>query len=171
MHRKANNDIFSILWHQLCSLFPPLGVLVAVLDGCTVGTTWELPSLLWDARGLSNQSGVWCKMNSWHRKLSLLRVLNLVSMRLIHQAPGGCARWRLGCFVFVTQQTAGYESKSSYPSSWTKKLQELKYIYPFFPPTPPLSVPPIWNTLPASWTISTSCDLHKTMPFVPKHTW
>jgi len=39
----------------------------------------------------------------------------------------------------------------------------------FFPPTPPFSFLPIWNTPPASWTISTSRDLHRTMPLVPKH--
>jgi len=51
MHRKANKDVFSILWHQLRVLCPLLCMLVAVLDGCTVGKNWELLSLLWDARG------------------------------------------------------------------------------------------------------------------------
>jgi len=38
-HRKANNEIISILRHQLLVLFPLLGVLAAVLHGCTVGST------------------------------------------------------------------------------------------------------------------------------------
>jgi len=84
--------------------FPLLGVLVALLDPCTVGTTWELLRLLWDARGLSGKHGVCCKSNGWHRELSSPRVLNLVLRLLIHQVPGGCVRWRLGRFVLVNQQ-------------------------------------------------------------------
>ena len=99
-----NNDTISILWHLLRVLFPLLGMLVAMLDGCTVGTTWDLPSLPWDAPGLSSESGVWCKTNAWHHKLLSLRVLNLVLRVLIHQVPGGCARWRQSHFVHINQQ-------------------------------------------------------------------
>jgi len=65
-HCKVNNDIFSILQHQLHVLFPPLGVLVAILNGYTVWITWELLSLLRDAQGLRGKSGVWCKSNARH---------------------------------------------------------------------------------------------------------
>jgi len=166
----ANNDVFSFLWHQLHVRFPPLGVLLAVLDDCTVWTTWEQRSVLRDARGLTRRSGVGCKSNAPCCKLSSPRVQHLVSRLVIHDVPGGCARWRLGHFVFVNQHNAGYGSKSSYLSSWTKKSQELEYIYPFIPPTPSFSFPILLNTPPASWTISTSWDWHKTMPLVPKHT-
>jgi len=81
-----------------------------MLDGCTVGTTWELLSLLRDARGLSAISGMRCQSNAQYRKLSSPRVLNLVSRLLIHEVPGGCARWRLGRFVFINERNAGYES-------------------------------------------------------------
>jgi len=81
-----------------------------VLDGCTVGTTWELLSLLRDARGLSGKSGMRCQSNARGRKLCSPRVLNLVSRLLIYEVPGGCARWRLGRFVFINQRNAGYES-------------------------------------------------------------
>ena len=103
-HRKANNNIFSILSHQLRVLFPLLGVFVAVFDGCTVRTTWDLLSLLWDARGLSSKSGVWCKSSAWYCKLSSPLVLNRVSTHISYQVPGGCARWRLAFFVFINQQ-------------------------------------------------------------------
>jgi len=152
-HRKSNNDVFSILSHQLCVLFPPLGVLVAVSDGCTVDITWELLSLLWDARGLDSESGMWCKRNARHCKLSSPRVLILVSRLVIHEVPGGCARTTLGHFVCVNQQNAEYESKVSYLTSWTKKSPELEYLYPFFPPTPSFSFPPVFYTPPASRTI------------------
>ena len=32
----------------------------------------------------------------------------------IYEVPSGCARWRLGRFVFIKQQNAGYESNVSY---------------------------------------------------------
>ena len=150
-------------------LFPQLGVLVALLNGCTVGTTWERLSLLQDTWGLSCKSGVWCKSYAWHYKLSSPQVLNLISMLLIHEVPGGCARWQLGYFVVVNQQKEQYESKLSCLTSWTKKLPDLKYIYIFFPHTPPFSFPPVLNPPPASGTILTSCDLRETSPLVPKH--
>jgi len=103
-HCKANSDIFSILSHQLRVLIPPLGVVVAMLDGCTVGRTWELLSMLPDARGLSGKCGVWCQSNAWLWKDSSPSVLGLVSRRLIDEGPGGCARWRLGRFGFVNQR-------------------------------------------------------------------
>jgi len=53
----------------------------------------------------SNQEhGVWCNTNARCRKRSSPRVLNLVSRLLIHEVPGGCARWMLGRFVFVNKQ-------------------------------------------------------------------
>jgi len=103
-HYKANNDIFSILWHQLRVLVPPLGMLVGVLDGYTVGTTGELLSLLWDARGESATSCVWCKSDTWHHKRSSLWVPRLVSSLLNHEVPTGCASWRLGHFVIINWQ-------------------------------------------------------------------
>jgi len=169
-HGNANNDVFSILWHQLRVLFPPLGMLGAGLDGYIVRATWELRGVLRDARGLSGESGVRCKGNTRRHKLSSLRVIYSVSRLLIHEMRGGCTRWRLGRFVFVKQHNAGYESKLSYLTSWTKKWQELEYIYPFFLSTPPFSFPAIINTLPGSWPISTSRVLHNTTPLVPTHT-
>jgi len=169
-HHKSNNDIISTSWNQSRVLFPPLGVLVGVLDGCTVETTWELRCLLRDARGLSGESGTRCKCNARRCERSLPRVLNPVSRLVVHEVPGSCAWWRLGRFVFVNQRNAGYESKVSHLASRTKESLELENIYPFFPPTPPVSFPPISYTPPASWTTSTSRDLPKTAPLVPKHT-
>jgi len=146
-------------------------MLVAVLDGSTVGTTWELLTLLWNARGLSGKSSVWYKSNAWHCKLSSLWVLGPVSRPLIHEVPGCCARWRLGHIVFVNRHNAEEESILSYLTSWTMKSQEVEYIYPFVGPTPPYSSSPAIYTPPASWAIPTSSDLHKTTPHVPKHTW
>jgi hypothetical protein len=119
--------------------------MVAVLDGCTVGTTWELHSLLQDARGLSGQNDVWCKTNARNDKLSSPRVPILVSRHIVHEVPGGSASWRLGRFVFIKQQ-------NSLGEPWTKKSPELEYIYPFFLPTPPFSFPPILYRLTASWS-------------------
>jgi len=169
-HRKANNAVFSIRWHQLRVHFAPLAVLVAVLDGWTVGTTWEQSSVLRDAWGLSRKCGVRCKSNTRRYELSSPRVLNLVSMLPIHDLPGGCARWIVCRFLFVNQQNSGYQSKLSYPTCWTKNSQALEYIYPFFPPTPSFSFPPVLNTPQASQTILTSRDWHITTPLVPKHT-
>jgi len=81
-----------------------------MVDGCTVGATWELLSVLRDAWGLSSQSGMRCQRNTCRHKLSSPRVLNVVSRLLIHGVPSGCARWRLGRFVFIQQHKAGYES-------------------------------------------------------------
>jgi len=169
-HCKAINDVLSILKHQLCVLCPLLGMVVTVYDGCTVGTTWELLSSLENAGGLSSKSGWWCKSNARRHKHSSPRVLYLPSRLLMNEEPGGCATWRLGRFVFVNQQNTGYESKLSYLTSWTKKSQELEYIYPFNPPTPPCCFPSMLDTPPACQSISTSRDLHKTTPLVPKHT-
>jgi len=51
-----------------------------------------------------------CQSNTRRRILSSPRVLNRVSRLIIHEVPGSCARWRLGRFVFINQQNAGYES-------------------------------------------------------------
>jgi len=78
----------------------------------------------------------------------------------------GCARWRLGRFMFINQQNAGYEpncgNSSIYITSSCLHLDSL--FLPYWTHRQQL------NTLPASWTILTSHDLHKTMPLVPKHT-
>jgi len=108
MHRKVNNDVSSILWPHLRVLFPPLGRLVAVLDGCTVGTVWELLTLLWDGWGLLSKSCVWFKRNTRCGTVSSPDVRNHISRLRIHVAPGGCARWRLGHFVFVIEQNSGH---------------------------------------------------------------
>jgi len=79
-------------------------------------------------------------------KLSSLRVPNLVSRLVVHDVPGGCARWRLGRFVSVNHQHAVYEPTVSYLTRWTKKSPELEYIYPFFLPSPPFSFPPVLYT-------------------------
>jgi len=105
----------------------------------------DLLSLLRDARGLSCKTDVWYKSNARHGKLSSRRVLNLVSTLVMHDMPGSSAWWRLGRFVFVHQQNSQAEP-------WSKKSPELEYIYPFFPPTPPLSFPPILYTPTASWS-------------------
>ena len=169
-HRKSKNDIFSILWYQLCVRFPLLGLLVAVLGGCTIGTTWELLSVLWDARGLSDKSGVWWKSTDRCRKLFSPQVQNLVFKLLVSEVRGGCVRGRLGCFVFINQQTTGYWSDLSDLTRWTNKLPELKYIYPFRPLTPPFSVLPVFYTPLVFWAISKSCHLPETTPLVPKPT-
>jgi len=46
---------YSLFYNISCVCFFHCWTLVAVLDACTVGTTWELLSLLGDARGLSGQ--------------------------------------------------------------------------------------------------------------------
>jgi len=88
-----------------------------MLDGCKVGTTWELLSVLRDARGLSGNNDVWSKSNTPHHKLSSPRVLNLISRLVVYEVPGGCARWRLGCFVFVNQQNSQVEPRNRQNSS------------------------------------------------------
>jgi len=169
-HRRGNNDISCIPWHQLHVLFPTLGVLVAVLDGCTVGPTWELLSMLRNARGRSVKCRFWCKRNAWHRKLFSPQVIDVISKLLVREVPGGCARWRLGCSVFVNQQNAGYKWTLVYLTSWIKKSLELDYLYPFFLSKPPFTFPCTLNTPPAFWAVSTTCVKCKTMPLVPKHT-
>jgi len=169
-HLKANNDVYSIRWHQLCVLFSLRGVLGAMLDDCTCGRTWKLLSFLWDAWGLSGTSGVQYKSNTQCRKHSSPQVLILVSRLLIHEVPGGCARWRLGHVVFVNQHNAQYQSKLLYLTSWTRKLQELMYMYPFLPPTPPISFTIVLHIPPAFWINSTSHYLHKSTPHFRKHT-
>jgi hypothetical protein len=140
-----------------------------MLDCLTFGTTWELRSLLWDARPLSGKSGMWCKCNTWLRKLSSPRELNLFLNLLFDKGFGGCATCRQGRSVFTNQQNTGYESKLWYLTSWTNQSQDLGYVYPFFPPTPPFSCPPVSNTPVASWTILTPGDLRKGTPLISNH--
>jgi len=74
----------------------------------------------------------------------------------------------LAVFCDINQQTAGYESNrrnsTLYIPSSRVHCDSL-----FFPPKPPFCCRPVLNTPPASGTISTSRDLHKTTPLVPKH--
>jgi len=136
---------YSLSYDISCVCFFHCLAFVAVLDGCTVGTTWELLSLRRDARCLSDQYDVWCKSNARHGKLSSLSVLNLVSRLVFHEVPGSSVRWRLGRFVFANQQNSQVER-------WTKKSPEVEYIYPLFLPTPPFSFPPVLYTPTASWS-------------------
>jgi hypothetical protein len=76
--------------------FPPL-VFVAVLDGCTVRTSWELLILLPDARGLSGTSGMRWQSNTRPCKLSSPQLLNLVSRLVVHE--GLVVRQDEGCDV------------------------------------------------------------------------
>jgi hypothetical protein len=67
-HHKVNNYQFMILWHQMHVHIPPLGMIVAMVNGSTVRTTWEVLSLLWDVRDLSGTSTVCngsCFGHSW----------------------------------------------------------------------------------------------------------
>jgi len=93
-----------------CVCFFHCYTLVVVLDGSTVVTTWELLSLLRDAWGLTCKSGMKWQSNAKRRKMTSLRLLNLVSKLPIHEVPGGWTRWRLGRFVFINQRHTGYES-------------------------------------------------------------
>jgi hypothetical protein len=88
-----------------------------MLDACTVGTSWELLSVLRDARGLSGQNYMWCKSNTRCCKLSSPQVLNLVRRLVIHEVACGSARWRLGRFVFVNQQNSQVEPRNHQNSS------------------------------------------------------
>jgi len=115
-----------------CHILHPM---TSVVCACSTARHWlpcwmvaqvEQPEnfsvLLWDAWGLSTDSGMWCQSNARRQILSSPWVLNL------------------------------------------------DYIYPFFPPWTPFSFPPVFNTSPATWTLSTSHDLNKTMPLIPKLT-
>jgi len=116
-----------------------------VLDGCPVGTTWELISLLRDARGLSGTNDVWCKWYARHRELSSPRVLNLVSRLGIHEVHGGSARWRLGRVVFVNQQNWQVELRNRRNSSIyipSSRLHLLSLFLPYYthPQNPDLDI-------------------------------
>ena len=84
-------------------------MLLAVLNHCKVGTTWEKLSLLQDAWGLSSKSGMWCQRSAWHRNRSSPWELSLVLRLLIHDVLGCTATWRLLYCVFINQQNAGSE--------------------------------------------------------------
>jgi len=102
MHRKlANSEVFSILRHQLRVLLPLLGTLVAVLDGCKVRIPRKQLSLLQDTRCLSGKSGMWCKSNAWHCKLSSPRVLKLVLRLHVHEVP--CVCWQFVSSSWISQ--------------------------------------------------------------------
>jgi len=74
-----------------------------MLNGCTVGTTSQLLSMLRDARGPRSQSGTRCQSNARRSVLSSPRVPNHVSRLLSTEVPCGSAGWRLRRFVFVNQ--------------------------------------------------------------------
>jgi len=161
---KANYDIFSILWYQLHLHFPLQGVLVAMLDGCTVGATWELLSLVQDAQGLTGKSGVCCESNAQHRKLTSPRVLNLIRCLAVFQDEG----WAILCSLSNKTQDMNPNHDISQVEPRNCRNSRI-YIF-FFLPTPPFSIPPVIYTPSASCAISTSRDLYKIMPLVPKHT-
>jgi len=105
------------------------------MDGCTLGTTWELLSLLRDARGLRGKSDVWCKRNTRRHKLSSPRVLNLVSRLVVHEVPGGSARWMLGRFVFVNHQNSQVKRRTRQnPSIYipSSRLHLLSLFLPYY---------------------------------------
>jgi len=79
--------------------------MVAVLDGCTVGTNWQLLSFLWDGRRLRGENGVWWKHNARLCKLYSPDVLNLISGLVVHEVPGGSARLVLGTVCSLTNTT------------------------------------------------------------------
>jgi len=124
-----------------------------------------------NGRGLSAKRDQCGKSNTSCHEISSPRLLDIISWLLIQKVACGCASWRLGHFVFVTKQNAGFISKISFLTSWTKKSWHLENIYPFLPPPPPFFFPAIWITPPASYTISRLRNLHKSRRLVQKHTW
>jgi hypothetical protein len=92
-------------------------MLVAVLDGYTVVTNWELLSFLRDAQGLCGKNDLRCKPNTQRCKLSSPQLLNLVSSLVLHEVPGGSARWMLGRFVIVNQHNSHVELRIGRNSS------------------------------------------------------
>jgi len=124
---------YSLSYDISCLCFFHCWALVAVLDGYTVGTTWELLSLLRDARSLSGEENVWCKRNAWRHKLSSPRVVNLVSRLVIHEVPGSSARWRLGRFVFVDQQNSQVELRNRRNSTIYIPSSRLHLLFFFLP--------------------------------------
>jgi len=78
--------------------------MAAILDGYTIGMSWELFSLRWDARSLSGKSGMRCQSNARSRKPSSPWVLILVTRLHIHDVHTSRARSSLGLFVFLNQQ-------------------------------------------------------------------
>jgi len=106
-----------------------------MLDGCTVGTTWEQPSLLRDARGLSGTNDVSCKSNAEHHKLSYRRVLNLVSRLVMHEVPGDSERWWLRRVLFVNQQKSQVEPRNHQNSNIyipSSHLHLISLILPYY---------------------------------------
>jgi len=90
---------------------------VAVLDGCTVGTNFELLNLLWDVPVLRGKNEVWCRHNTRRRTMFSLQVLNPVSRIDVHEVPAGSASWILGHFVFVNLQNSQVELRNRRNSS------------------------------------------------------
>jgi len=106
---------------------------------------------------MRSERSKWCMMQ---KRCRVSETYLIVSTKTCLEASHSWGAWRfeisrLGGFGFVNQQNIGYESTLSYYTSWTKKSQELKCIYCFFPPTPPINFSPVWKTPPPSWTILT----------------
>jgi len=74
------------------------------------------------------------------------------------------------CLVVVHDECWAVLWSLTNKTSWTKKSQELKDIYLFFPPTCPYPFPSTFNALPTTSTLSTLRDLHKPTPHIWKHT-
>jgi len=68
--------------------------------------------------------------NARHCKVSSPQILDLGWRLLLHEVPGSCARWTLGCFVFGNQQNTVYESKLSYLTSWNKNRRNSSIYIP-----------------------------------------
>jgi hypothetical protein len=106
-----------------------------MLDGCTVGTTWDVLSLLRDAPGVSSIQDVRCKGNPWCLKLSSPQILDIVSGLVIHEVPGCLARWRQGWLVFVKQQNSQVEPRNQWNCSIyipAARLHLLSLFHPYY---------------------------------------
>jgi hypothetical protein len=169
-HQNATNDVITIVCHQLQVLFPLLEMLLAMLDGYTVGTTWKPLSLLWHARSLTEKSVVWPKSITYRQKLSSRWVLNLLLRLLVNLMPGSLQAegWPVSCSL--TTKTQNMDQNSHISQIEPRNFGNLT-ISSFLQHTPRASVPPVFYTPPAFWAILTSCDLQKTMPLFPKRTW
>jgi hypothetical protein len=95
----------SLTYDISCLCFFHCLALLAVLNGCTVGTNWELHGSLWDARVLSGENGVGWKRNARVRKLSSPGVLNIVWRLSVHEVPGCSAMLMLGTLCWLTNTT------------------------------------------------------------------
>jgi len=149
---------YSVFYDLSCMCYGHCLPFVAVLDGSTVGRTWEQLSLLRDAWGLSGKNDVLFLHNACHGKQSSPWVLNLLSRLLVDEMPGGSARCRLGRFVFVNQQNSAVEC-------WIMNSPELECWNPFFQPTPHFGFPSALYPPPASWSRHNMSCTKQSLPF------